>query len=259
MFYREAPPSPQLGKIVFSFWELIVRTDRAEPITHEVFPDGFVILLYYRNRKFSLQRLLVAELAHKTKKVPVYDGDLYWGVRISPAICRELLGANVDLSQTVPAQIIPNFAALVPELLNDLNKCENFDEAIRVFEDLGRRFENLPVDEKIAEAVRFIEEKRAQTRVAEIAAAIGLSVRQFERRFLRSAGLTPKQFLRARRLRATAADLVINADSNWAQRAAEFGFSDQAHLTHEFTTVTERSPASFAETVSRIEHGLIIK
>ena len=37
------------------------------------------------------------------------------------------------------------------------------------------------------------------------------------------------------------------------------GFSDQAHLTHEFSTITGRSPNSFAKNVKRIEHGKIIK
>jgi AraC-like DNA-binding protein len=46
---------------------------------------------------------------------------------------------------------------------------------------------------------------------------------------------------------------------NWASRAAEMGFADQAHLTHEFSMLTGRSPNSFAEKVKRIEHGELIK
>lgn len=44
-----------------------------------------------------------------------------------------------------------------------------------------------------------------------------------------------------------------------ATRAAEFGFADQSHLTHEFSRLTGRAPNSFAATIERIEHGDLIK
>ena len=55
------------------------------------------------------------------------------------------------------------------------------------------------VDQKILEAVTIIEESCGEVRISELAARLALSVRQFERRFKRSAGLSPKQYARARR------------------------------------------------------------
>ncbi|HRH42035.1 MAG TPA: helix-turn-helix domain-containing protein, partial [Pyrinomonadaceae bacterium] len=88
---------------------------------------------------------------------------------------------------------------------------------------------------------------------------LNLSTRQLERRFKASSGLSPKQFARTRRIRATAVDLVENNKQNWANRAAEIGFADQAHLTREFVSVTKRSPNSFAEKVKQIKHGNLVK
>jgi AraC-like DNA-binding protein len=51
---------------------------------------------------------------------------------------------------------------------------------------------------------------------------------------------------------------VENENLNWATRAAEMGFTDQSHLTHEFVAVTGRSPNSFAEKVKQIEHGNLV-
>ena len=98
-----------------------------------------------------------------------------------------------------------------------------------------------------------------EIRIDQLSASLGLSTRQFQRRFKASSGLSPKQFLRTRRIRATAVDLVENRDQNWAARAAELGFADQAHLTHEFVSLTNRSPSSFAETLRDISHGDLIK
>ena len=114
------------------------------------------------------------------------------------------------------------------------------------------------VDQKILEAVAIIEESCGEVRISELAARLGLSVRQFERRFKRSAGLSPKQYARARRFRAAAAALAEGKKVNWADRAAEMGFADQAHLTHEFSSLSGRSPKSFAEKVKKIDHGKLV-
>jgi transcriptional regulator GlxA family with amidase domain len=88
---------------------------------------------------------------------------------------------------------------------------------------------------------------------------VNLSVRQFERRFKQSSGLTPKQYARARRIRATAISLVADPTLNLARRAAAMGFTDQSHLTHEFVFITGGSLNSFAEKVKQIEYGNLIK
>jgi transcriptional regulator GlxA family with amidase domain len=58
---------------------------------------------------------------------------------------------------------------------------------------------------------------------------------------------------------AAAVSLVEETEMNWANRAAAMGFADQAHLTHEFSTLTGRSPNSFAERVKKIEYGKLVK
>jgi AraC-like DNA-binding protein len=60
-----------------------------------------------------------------------------------------------------------------------------------------------------------------------------LSVRQLQRRFLNATGLTPKQFARVQRWRATAIKLAGDAESKLVDCAAELGFTDQAHLSRE--------------------------
>jgi len=111
----------------------------------------------------------------------------------------------------------------------------------------------------VTAAVRLIEESQGRAKVSEIAEAVNLSVRQLERRFRAVSGLTPKQFARVRRVRATALALVEEGEISWASRAAEMGYADQSHLTREFVTVTGRSPVTFAEDLARIKHGEIVK
>ena len=247
MFYREIAPSDDLAQIVFSFWEFRVNLKTPEPILHEVFPDGCVSLVYYRNEQLNTSRFFISPVSLEVNRIPVFENDVYWGLRVSPAASAALAGQVLSQS---------DFAARLTEKLGD---CRDFESAIRAFEIEIRRVNFIAVDEKIAATVKYIEEKKAQVRVEEVAAAVNLSRRQFERRFARAAGLTPKQYLRARRIRATAVNLVENRAEKWANRAAEMGFADQAHLSHEFSALTKSSPVNFAERVKQIEHGQLVK
>ena len=98
--------------------------------------------------------------------------------------------------------------------------------------------------------------------MSELAIRLDMSARQLQRRFRSCSGLTPKQYARARRLRAIAADLGRNerrpAEASWVARAIDLGFADQAHLTRELSAMTGRSPVSFATDIGAIAHGEVL-
>ena len=258
--YREIAPSA-ISHLVLSFWEFTGQGDGSEATIHEVFPDGCVSLLYYRNETLNVSRLMIKGLSLAMLTTQIYAGDVYWGMRLAPAACAKVLRVNPSEIQSRPFIEPGNLTHLTTGLLEELNRSRNFEEAIKFFE---AKIESLALtaadtDEKIAEVTNIIEINRGEVRISEIAAAVKLSVRQLERRFRASAGLSPKQYARARRIRATAINLLEESEMNWASRAAEMGFTDQAHLSHEFSALTGRTPHSFAEKVKRIEHGELVK
>lgn len=261
LFYREIAPKPEFSHLVLSFWEFTAASENFASIQHEVFPDGCVSLLYHRNENFNLKQVFLSGLNLESIVAPVFPTDVYWGMRISPAVCANLLRADPMIFVGKRMLEIEKFPHLTDGLLEKFNGCRNFDEAVAVYEnqlrkiDLGKK----SFDEKIEQAVKIIEQRSGEIKISELAEQLNLSVRQLERRFKSSSGLTPKQFVRARRIRATAVDLVENESVNWANRAAEMGFSDQSHLIHEFVSITKRSPNSFAEKVKQIKHGNLIK
>ncbi len=261
MFYREIAPSLEVEHLILSFWEFTAQSENSVPVTHEVFPDGCISLFYYRNKNADVNLLFINDLSLDTVKTQIYADDVYWGMRLSPSACAKILRVNPSKIQSRPLIEPENFTHLIDGLLAKLNLCQNFEEAIKIYQTKIKSLELTvaDTDDKIAGAVRIIEENRGEVRISEIATMVGLSVRQLERRFRASAGLTPKQYARARRIRATAINLLEKSEMNWANRAAEMGFTDQAHLTHEFSTLTGRSPNSFADKVKRIEHGELVK
>ena len=260
MFYREAHPSSDLGHLVLSFWEFAVPDDAVVPISHEVFPDGCVSFIYYRNRIKGIQTMLVNGLHLESVAKTVNGGDVYWGMRISPAACSAFLAPRTSsIFETCPFDAA-RFPFLPAGLMDPLGQTDSFDDAVIVFETALRNTDSpISPDTKVADAVRIIDEHRGEIRIDELAARLKLGVRQLQRRFKRSSGLSPKQFARIRRIRATAVILAEDKKPNWADRAAEMGFTDQSHLAHEFVSLTKRSPKSFAKKIGRIEHGNLVK
>jgi len=261
MSYRETAPSEDVSHLIFSFWEFATVKEDFGIIQHEIFPDGCISLFYHRSKKFNFRRVAFSSLNLESAVVPVFPGDTFWGMRISPAAAAKVLQANPADFRNVKLTEAEKFPHLTAGLLEKLNACKNFDEAARAYENHLRELNLGPefYDEKVAAAVKIIEVTGGEIKIAELAASLNLSPRQLERRFKNCSGLSPKHFARTRRIRATAVDLVENNDTNWAARAAEMGFTDQAHLTHEFVSVTKRSPNSFAEKVRRIKHGKLVK
>jgi AraC-like DNA-binding protein len=261
MSYCELAPAPDLAHVVLSYAQFAIAPDARGPIVHEVITDGCISLVYHRNPAQAVTWLKIVGPRLEALRTEVHAGDCFWIVRLSPAACRRVLGcapASLLNQLLLCSQLLPE---LTDELLLRLDACRNFAQAIAAYatclSSLG--IKPADIDLEVAASVRLIEASQGQARIAEVAGMVGLSVRQLERRFRAVTGLTPKQFARVRRLRATALALIEGAEINWAARAAEMGFADQSHLTREFVALTGRSPVSFAEDLARIEHGELVK
>lgn len=77
--------------------------------------------------------------------------------------------------------------------------------------------------------------------IAETASRHGISVRQFERRFARNFGLSPKEWLRVKRFEASLVKLANDKES-LANVAADAGYADQSHMTRDYRRATGLTP-----------------
>lgn len=261
MFYREESPSLNVSHFVLSFWEFRVDAQISAPVLHEVFPDGCVSIVFYRNRQTKFQQLFISPINLKSIYVSVNPGDEVFGMRVLPEACAAFFGINPSDITNQPFQKETAGRRFSGKLENRLNDCENFSEVIGSFENYARIFgvKSFEIDNRLAKATRIFIESEGLAKIAETAKEIGLSERQFERNYRKASGLTPKQFARICRFRATAIDMINNTNQNWANRAADKGFTDQSHLNREFSNLTGNSPVEFSENVSRIRHGKLIE
>lgn len=86
--------------------------------------------------------------------------------------------------------------------------------------------------------------------VAETARRVGLSQSTLVRRFRAAVGMTPKHYQRLLRLERVITSSRHETVPDWARISTICGFSDQAHLTHEFTDLTTFSPSRWRSAVA---------
>ena len=109
---------------------------------------------------------------------------------------------------------------------------------------------SLPVFQTVAKAVEVIRRDYANAlRIEAVAEACGQSLRQLQRHFQKSFGLTPQEFLLKTRVTA-AARLLENTGLSLAQVADACGFSNANAFGHHFKCRTGATPAAYRRKVA---------
>lgn len=174
------------------------------------------------------------------------------GTMLEPAAGRLLLGRSVaeltdrwvDLTGVdgVPSSLVPDVRAAMAASPRDPAA---HAAAIAVVERWLTAY--LPVDEQgllINQIVTWLRHNPDVTRVEHVAREFGLTERSLQRLVEQRVGLTPKWLVKRRRLH-DAVQALKSGNTTLADVAAELGYSDQAHFTHDFRAVTGMTPGHF--------------
>ncbi len=106
---------------------------------------------------------------------------------------------------------------------------------------------HLPVDEQgllVNRMVSWLRDHPEVSRVADVARELGLTERSLQRLSDQRLGLGPKWLLQRRRLH-DAVEALKAGRTGLAEMAATLGYTDQAHFTHDFRTMTGMTPGKF--------------
>jgi len=91
------------------------------------------------------------------------------------------------------------------------------------------------------------ETDRSVRRVEDLAALAGVTERTLQRMFAEHAGLAPAWVIRRYRILDAAERARLHGiEVNWADLAADLGYSDQAHLVRDFRAHLGTTPAAYA-------------
>lgn len=98
---------------------------------------------------------------------------------------------------------------------------------------------------RVAEIARLAERDRSIREVTQLARAAGVGVRTVQRLFAEYAGVSPLSVVRRWRIIEAAERAGGGEPVDWAQLAAQLGYSDQPHLVRDFTRHFGQPPAAF--------------
>jgi AraC-like DNA-binding protein len=118
---------------------------------------------------------------------------------------------------------------------------EVLDAALR-----ARAGGRLDQDRAVAFAVRRVMRNPGEVAVRRLADDLGFSQKRLVSRFRDCVGLKPKALARVFRFQHVLHRSIGDPARSWTQLAHEAGYYDQAHLVHEFQTLSGLTPTRYA-------------
>lgn len=256
MIYRTMKPQPLLEPYVDCIW--LLASSGASPLGDElILPDGKTELIihfgdYFQKlgpeNKFENQaRTLFA--GQITERIVLRStGEVGMvAVRFKPGGSsrffrfphHELVDQIVDFHDIFGKEI----ATIQEQILN----AATADERMHIIE----RFLVLQMmhhdsdDQLIRQACRYIEQSGGEYTVGDLVKLIGLSERQFERRFKAAVGLTPKMLARIVRFQRFIALAQEQKIITLTDAAFACGYYDQAHFIRDFKAFAGVNPTNY--------------
>jgi AraC-like DNA-binding protein len=234
MRYREFAPGGEASGFVECYW---VLEGAAPGSVQRVVPDGRPELILNLGATFEALRdgewqaqpqcFLVGQITAPLL-LRATPSSHFVGVRLRPGGAAQLLG--------IPAQELTGCTVPLDELglkqLAEMRDTGDIEKAL-----LRRQRRKDPLTD---EAVRLLS---GSLGVAEVAARLGVSSRQLERRFQAQVGISPKLFARIRRFQRVF-PAIENEGAGWVDAAAGCGYYDQAHLIRDFREFAGEPPAA---------------
>jgi AraC-like DNA-binding protein len=236
------PPSPGVARFVDRYW--VVSWDlRGRPAhTQQVLPHPVVNVVFMDG----------GAIAHGVKsrvdRRTLAGAGRVLGVMFRPAGFRPFLAgpAAAITDQEVPlAEIFGPAAAPLTGRVHAAGSGEEMAAAADQF--LASVIPSAP---QPSETTTAIAERAAAdpslVRVDALADSAGLGVRQLQRRFSDHVGISAKALIRRYRMYEAAEQARLRRDIDWAGLAAQLGYSDQAHLSRDFSSLLGMPPGQYA-------------
>lgn len=256
LHYDEFAPPSDLDESILTFWSFRNPPDGPDPWQHTVPVDGCMGIVVSLPPD-APGRVIVLGAHDTPRTVPVPAGSSYWGIRFWPDTGAAFLGVDADAwvgrAAPPPAPLAARVASLGPAIRQSATDAD----AVQQLTTWCRTQPRPTIDPTVRLAVLAIVAARGTVTIGALAQTLQCSDRQLLRRFRRATGLSLKRYARVRRFREAAARHLAAPRATWSQIAAEFGYSDHAHLTREFREIVGAAPSDVARFIAHISHGRI--
>ncbi|RZZ82598.1 helix-turn-helix domain-containing protein [Pseudoxanthomonas winnipegensis] len=250
MDYAEHTPPPALRRYVDCLWEL--RDATPDAAIQTVYPDGRCELLAELGVPL---RFHGADGQLRADQAFCFAAQQRGPIRLQATGPVHCIGVRLTAAASglVAGERLPTLREQAPDLYTlDPAFAQRFAQATRASVSAGTQqplwdllqvyCAGFALDPLAEQAAALLDSAEGDLRMTALADRLGVSLRTLQARFLMAVGLTPKEYARVRRLQGLLRTLD-GAASPIAEAAAQHGYSDQAHATHDLTRFTGMTPA----------------
>lgn len=251
-------PKNELSPYIKYMWILESSHEEKESCTIRIIPTGCCEIIFHfgnnlwdvdRNGKLNRQNDIF--ICGQRTEFRDYLGQGRTGVMVvvlRPAGASALL--KIPGNELTDLQIDAGcvFKNEVSYLNERIKECISLNQKFLVIENYIKAKlykDNYPIDPRVNEGTKLISNCRGNIKIEHLAYHINLSVRQMERLFNQSIGLSPKEFATILRLQNILSLKQKNNGLTQAELALSAGYSDQPHFINEFRSLTGYTPKRY--------------
>jgi AraC-like DNA-binding protein len=134
----------------------------------------------------------------------------------------------------------------VENLLNQLRRSTNLEKVQIIDNYLSSIVDgNQVVFDKFDESVALIDERNGNIKVNEILDRFGFSRRHYQKLFRERVGVSPKAYMRTKRMSRVCYLLTTTEEIDWQDIVFEGGYFDQSHFIKDFIDFIGRNPSLY--------------
>ena len=260
MLYQKFHPCKELESFVECYYVWQSGNEPVKDLVVESPPNGFCSIVFntgdtyfIRNKKY--EKLVVPAEFVAGQSIYSYklflSGDIsIAGIVFKPAGLATLFNLpvfeyteeRIDLRTVFMASLVERYAG-------ELKKSEDANQKGKLLEDFVLKFyqANKPEPDCIDEVANRIVETNGLLHVNELIENVYMSRRNFERRFFKKVGLSPKYYARIRRISYLMNIIAGKKKVDWASIFSECEYYDQSHFIKDFMEFTGRTPQQYLE------------
>ncbi len=255
-FYGQFEPSPVLRDYVESIWiqesdaapdaapTTVLSTGRVELVFQ--FADPFKQLTGHRREPLPRCNIVGQNVGPITVQATGKTGFVI--VRFKPWAAASLFDMALPEfeNQIIDLELI--WPRSTDTLINRIHLSNSHSERVLHVENfIGGEVRNSHLDHLVADAIVKMNDKWGRCRVTDIANHYEVSKRQFNRRFIRNVGSSPKRLLRVIRAQKAVACLMYGMDSQ--DVVCLCGYTDQSHLIRDVVALCGKRPTELRQTL----------
>lgn len=226
-----------------------IKSDLAtDTLTHFVPPFGSPEIILFIGQQHQIKNVsitngLIKGVYNISQKIEFSPNYHFIAIRLKPYGLRQLFNINTtELNNSViDIQCLP-----IGEVLLNITKSE---DKLDVFlaKDLVsiiEQFSIYPISSSTKAFIKIASETKYTT-IKDIIFESGIGLRTLQRNFKKEVGLSPKEYLRIKRLNAI--EQKMSQNLNVFEIIADFDFTDQAHFIKDFKQLRNITPAEIVK------------